>query len=48
MSVENPGKQIVSTVLRGGRAHLLHMSENGSRLGWVLRRARGLRPSIGN
>jgi uncharacterized protein involved in exopolysaccharide biosynthesis len=45
MSAENPGKRIVNTVVRGGRRHLLHISENGSRLGWVLRR---LRPPIGN
>jgi uncharacterized protein involved in exopolysaccharide biosynthesis len=43
LSAANPSKQIVSMVVRGGRAHLLHISENGGRLGWVLRRAQAMR-----
>jgi hypothetical protein len=40
MDSRSPIKMVVQTVFRGGRTHLLHVSENGSRLGWVIRHAR--------
>jgi capsule polysaccharide export protein KpsE/RkpR len=40
MDSRSPGKTVVETVFRSGRTHLLRMSENGSHLGWVVRRAR--------
>jgi uncharacterized protein involved in exopolysaccharide biosynthesis len=40
MDSGSPSKMVVETVYRGGRAHLLRLSENGSRLGWVIHHAR--------
>ncbi len=45
MDPGSPSKMVAETVFRGGRAHLLHMSENGSRFGRVIRYARKLRRS---
>lgn len=42
MDSRSPSKMVAETVFRGGRAHLLHMSENGSRFGRVIRYARKL------
>jgi uncharacterized protein involved in exopolysaccharide biosynthesis len=42
MDSSSPSKMVVDTVFRGGRAHFLHMSENGSHLGRVIRYARNL------
>jgi uncharacterized protein involved in exopolysaccharide biosynthesis len=40
MDSGSPSKLVLETVFRGGRTHLLRMSENGSRLGRVIRHAR--------
>jgi uncharacterized protein involved in exopolysaccharide biosynthesis len=40
MEPDHPAKAVATEVFRGARTHLDHMSENGSRLGWVLRRTR--------
>jgi uncharacterized protein involved in exopolysaccharide biosynthesis len=39
MSPMHPGKVIAQGVFRGARAHIGHLSQNGSALGWVIRRA---------
>lgn len=40
MSPMHPGKVIAQGVFHGARAHFVHVSQNGSRLGWMIRQAR--------
>jgi capsule polysaccharide export protein KpsE/RkpR len=42
MDSAHPSKVVVSEVIRGVRSELIHASENGSRLGWAVRKARSL------
>src|SRR5438309_661096 len=46
MESYHPAKAVAMEVFRGARAHLDHMSENGSRLGWVLRRTKLLNKNL--
>ncbi|SRR6266478_2328996 len=39
MSPLHPGKVIARGLFRGARSHLVHISQNGSRLGWMIRQA---------
>jgi uncharacterized protein involved in exopolysaccharide biosynthesis len=43
MDSEHPAKVIALGVHRGVRSHLEHVSQNGSWLGWAVRRVKGLR-----
>ena len=43
MDSKHPGKVVVQEILIGARAHLVQVSQNGSRLGRVLRHARRFR-----
>jgi uncharacterized protein involved in exopolysaccharide biosynthesis len=47
MSPMHPGKVIAQGVFRGARAHMVHLSQNGSRLGWIIRRAPRFRRQAG-
>jgi capsule polysaccharide export protein KpsE/RkpR len=46
MESDHPAKAVAMEVFRGARAHLDHMSENGSQLGWVLRRTKLLNKNL--
>lgn len=47
MSPMHPGKVIAHGVFQGARAHVVHLSQNGSRLGWTIRQARRFGRRIG-